>query len=285
MLSDHSLALPVTGETVRLSARVRRVVARNAGPLTGAGTNTYVVGTAELAVIDPGPDDAAHLMAILACCDAPVAWILVTHTHADHSPGARLLRERTGATVLGRRAPDAPRQDRRFRPDVEPTDGERVLLEGAALRCIATPGHASNHVCFLLEDERLLFTGDHVLGGVSPVILAPDGDMADYLCALERLRALDLAWLAPGHGPLLPEPARVIDGLIAHRLRREAKVIDRLGAIGPGSLDDLLAVVYDDVAPGLHDFARHSLLAHLLKLEREGIAAREGDSWRSRAPQ
>jgi glyoxylase-like metal-dependent hydrolase (beta-lactamase superfamily II) len=283
MLADHSLAVPVTGETVRLSARVRRVVARNAGPLTGAGTNTYVVGTGELAVIDPGPDDVRHLDAILACCDAPLAWILVTHTHPDHSPGARVLRERTGATVLGRRAPDAPRQDRRFRPDVEPTDGERVLLEGAVLRCIETPGHASNHVCFLLEEERLLFTGDHVLGGVTPVILAPDGDMTDYLAALGRLRAVDLEWLAPGHGPLLPEPAAVIDGLVAHRLRREAKVIDRLGAIGAGSLDDLLPGVYDDVAPALHELARHTLLAHLLKLERDGVAVRDGAAWRSRS--
>lgn len=280
-LTDSSLTLPVTGETRRLSPRVRRIVATNAGPLTGAGTNSYVVGGAELAVVDPGPDDAAHLEAILAACDAPVAWILVTHTHLDHSPGARRLRELTGATVLGRRAPAVPRHDRRFTPDAEPADGERVLLDGTSIRCIETPGHASNHVCFLLEEERLLFTGDHVLGGVTPVILPPDGDMSDYLAALARLRALDLARIAPGHGPLLADPAAVIDALIAHRLRREAKVGDRLAALGEGSLDDLLPLVYDDVDPALHGLARNSLLAHLIKLERDGLVTRADGTWRS----
>jgi len=270
----------VNAGVLQLSPRVRRLVAPNPGPFTGAGTNTYVVGTTELAVIDPGPADERHLEAILAACDAPLAWILVTHTHADHSPGAKMLRERTGALVLGRRAPEVPRQDRRFRPDSEPCDGERVLLEGAVLRCLETPGHASNHLCFLLEEERLLFTGDHVLGDVTPVIIPPDGDMGDYLASVARLQALDLAAMAPGHGPLLTDPATTLAGLVAHRLRREAKVVDRLRESGEASLEALLARVYDDVPEALHEIARHSLLAHLIKLEREGRAGCEAGVWR-----
>lgn len=271
----------MSSPVLQLSPRIRRLVAPNPGPFTGEGTNTYIVGTQELAVIDPGPADASHLEAIVAACDAPVAWILVTHTHADHSPGAKALRERTGALVVGRRAPEVPRQDRRFRPDTEPTDGERVVLEGASLRCLETPGHASNHLCFLLEEERVLFTGDHVLGDVTPVIVPPDGDMVDYLASLARLQALDLAALAPGHGPLLPDPAATLAGLVSHRLRREARVVEQLLAMGEGPLEALLPRVYEDVPASLHEIARHTLLAHLIKLEREGRASCEAASWRA----
>jgi len=256
-----------------------RIVAPNPGPLTGPGTNTYLVGTDELAVIDPGPGDAAHVEAIVAAGAGRIAWILVTHTHRDHSPAARLLRERTGALVVGRVAPDASRQDRRFRPDAQPVDGERIVLADASLRCIATPGHASNHMCFLLEQGDVLFTGDHILGHVSPVILPPDGDMADYLDSLRRLREMPVALIAPGHGPMLQQPAAVIDGLIQHRLGREARAHGALQRAGMATLEELLAVVYQDIDPGLHELASHTLLAHLLKLERDGRVDREGNSW------
>lgn len=267
------------GRPQTIGPGVLRLVAPNAGPFTGPGTNTYLVGDAEIAVIDPGPEEAAHVEAIVSAGGGRIAWILVTHTHRDHSPAARLLRERTGATVVGRRAPDDGRQDRRFRPDAEPADGERVLLEGAALRCIATPGHASNHCCFLLEEGGVLFTGDHVLGHVSPVILPPDGDMGDYLDSLARLRDLPATVIAPGHGPLLLRPVEVIDGLVAHRLRREAKTRVALGRLSRATIGELLAVVYDDVDPALHELASQTLLAHLIKLEREGAALRDGAAW------
>ncbi len=262
---------------------VVRIVAPNPGPLTGPGTNTYLVGDRELAVIDPGPADAAHVESVAAAGAGRIAWILVSHTHVDHSPAARLLRARTGATVVGRHAPDAPRHDRRFRADAEPADGERVLLAGATLRCIATPGHASNHVCFLLEGAGVLFTGDHILGHVSPIIVPPDGDMADYLESLARLKSLGARLIAPGHGPVLGQPARDIERLVAHRMLRESKVRAALAAAGVAGVDDLLPGVYDDVDPALHSLAAHTLLAHLLKLERDGLAERrDATSWASR---
>jgi glyoxylase-like metal-dependent hydrolase (beta-lactamase superfamily II) len=247
--------------------------------LTGPGTNTYLVGGTDLAVVDPGPDDVSHVEAVVAAGEGRIAWILVSHTHRDHSPAARRLREMTGATVVGLDPPGDGRQDRHFRPDARPADGERVLLDGATLRCIATPGHASNHLCFLLEESAVLFTGDHILGTTSPVILPPDGDMAAYLESLARLRSLPLAALAPGHGPLLDDPGAVIDGLVAHRLEREARTRRALQQLGAATLDELLPVVYEDLDPALFELARHSLLAHLVKLEREGLARRDAARW------
>lgn len=267
------------GEARPLARGLTRIVAPNPGPMTGPGTNTYLVGEEELAVIDPGPDDPSHVEAIAAAGAGRIGWILVTHTHRDHSPAARRLREQTGATVVGWWPPDDGRQDRRFRPDAVPADGERVLMEGAAIRCIATPGHASNHLCFLHEETGVLFTGDHVLGHVSPVILPPDGDMGDYLDSLARLREMPLTCIAPGHGPLLERPREVIDALLAHRLAREEKVASWLGRLEAATLEELLAAVYDDVESSRHAIAAHSLLAHLLKLERDGRAARSGDRW------
>jgi glyoxylase-like metal-dependent hydrolase (beta-lactamase superfamily II) len=271
----------IPGQPATIGPGIVRIVAPNPGPLTGPGTNTYLVGTSELAVIDPGPDDEAHVEAIARAGAGKIAWILVTHTHRDHSPAARALRELTGALVVGRAAPEARGQDRRFCPDAQPADGERVMLGEAALRCIWTPGHASNHLCFLLEQGGVLFTGDHILGQVSPVILPPDGDMADYLDSLRRLREMPLAMIAPGHGPMLQRPVEVIDALIGHRLVRETKVCAALARAGGATLDELLLDVYADVDLALHELARHSLLAHLLKLEREGRAGREDALWRA----
>lgn len=267
------------GRPVEVAPGVRRIVARNPGPLTGPGTNTWLVGEREVAVIDPGPADPAHVEAILAAGGGRICWILATHTHRDHSPACGLLRERTGAPVVGRRAPDDGRQDRRFHPDLEPGDGESIELDGRSLRCVSTPGHASNHVCWFLSDAGLLFSGDHILGHVTPVILPPDGDMDDYLGSLARLRALPLSGIAPGHGPLLDDPPGVIDGLVAHRLRREAKVLAALVGT-PLTLDGLLPRVYGDVDASLHELARHTLLAHLIRLERRGAALRSDDGWR-----
>jgi glyoxylase-like metal-dependent hydrolase (beta-lactamase superfamily II) len=267
------------GRPQAIGPGIVRIVAPNPGPLTGPGTNTYLVGTDELAVIDPGPADEAHVEAVATAGAGRIGWILVTHTHLDHSPAARLLRERTGALVVGRAAPEASRQDRRFRADAQPADGERVVLADAALRCVATPGHASNHLCFLLEQGGVLFTGDHILGHVSPVILPPDGDMADYLDSLRRLREMPLAMIAPGHGPVMQRPLQVIDALIEHRLRREAKIAKALALAGAATLEELLATVYGDVDPSLHELASHTLLAHLLKLEREGRVGRDGLAW------
>jgi glyoxylase-like metal-dependent hydrolase (beta-lactamase superfamily II) len=268
----------IPGVAVGVAPGVRRIVAPNASSMTGPGTNSYLLGDPVWAIVDPGPDDARHAAALLAAAPAP-RCILVTHSHRDHSPLAARLAARTGAQLIGRPGPPDGRQDESFRPDHVPVRDERFGPEGQLLRAIDTPGHASNHVCYLLEDEGVLFSGDHILDGMTPVILAPDGNMRDYLDALERLRGYPLRLIAPGHGRMLDEPAAVIDALVAHRLRREARVLDALRAAGPVDLAALVPIVYCDTPAALHRLATRTLEAHLIKLEREGRAARDGERW------
>ncbi|MBS0376384.1 MAG: MBL fold metallo-hydrolase [Proteobacteria bacterium] len=248
--------------------------------MTGPGTNTYLIGRRRLVVLDPGPASESHLAALLAAIDgATVIAVAVTHTHRDHSPLATPLAARVGAPRVGRRARHPDWQDPSFVPDVVAGDDFVLESDAGALRALTTPGHASNHLCWHQPADDLVYTGDHVLGTVSPVILPPDGDMTEYLQSLARLAALAPARLAPGHGPLLREPARVIAGLTAHRLAREAAVVEALERLGPAPLATLLPSVYRDVDPSLHDMARHSLAAHLIRLERDGRARRDGDRW------
>ena len=269
------------GAATRLSPRVLRVTARNPGAMTGPGTNSYLVGAGDQwAVLDPGPADDRHLQALLDAAPGPIRYILVTHTHQDHSPGALPLKAATGALLLGQTTRHRHWQDPTFAPDRELHHGNRVTLTaGATLRVIHTPGHASNHLCYLLEEERLLFTGDHIIQGSTVVIDPPDGDMAAYLGSLEALLREALDYLAPGHGVLIPQPDRAVRALIQHRLRREARVLAALPLQEPAALPSLVRRVYDDVAPQLHALAERSLLAHLLKLEAEGRAHRSGDGW------
>jgi glyoxylase-like metal-dependent hydrolase (beta-lactamase superfamily II)/8-oxo-dGTP pyrophosphatase MutT (NUDIX family) len=268
----------VAGRPVRLAPHIVRITAPNPGPMTGPGTNSYLVGgDGRWTVIDPGPAIEAHVRALIeAAAPGRIERILVTHTHRDHSPAAQALAAATGAPVLGRRAAHPEWQDPDFAPARELADGERLDAgTGVTLRVIHTPGHASNHLCYLLEQDRLLFTGDHVMQGSTVVINPPDGDMAAYLGALRALLDVDLDWLAPGHGFLVAQPHAVLRALIDHRLRREAKVADALRAAGRAPIDELLPRVYDDVPAALHPVARRSLLAHLLKLQADGRAARD----------
>ena len=254
---------------------VRRLVAPNASLMTGPGTNTYLLGDPVVAIIDPGPNDAGHIAAILAF--APQArCVFVTHTHADHSPAARVVGERLGAEQIGRLPPDDGRQDLSFRPDTQPVRDQIFDLGELALKAIDTPGHASNHVCYLLQPGGLLFSGDHLLEGVTPVILAPDGDMAAYLDSLERLKSYPLEQIAPGHGGLYGAPMQAIDAVIAHRLTREREVLAALHAVGAVSIDALLPQIYRHVPTTLQRFARCSLEAHLIKLERDGRCRQHG---------
>jgi glyoxylase-like metal-dependent hydrolase (beta-lactamase superfamily II) len=258
----------VPDASVTLARGLRRVRAPNAGMMTGSGTNTYLLGEREVTVIDPGPDEATHLRNILAAAGARIRWVAVTHTHRDHSPLATELARVTGARLIGLPPPADGRQDERFQPEHLPRDGERLALGDVSLTAIHTPGHASNCVCYLEPESRMLFTGDHVLGGVSPVILPPDGEMAAYLDSLEKLRGYDFERIAPGHGEILERGKQVIEQLRAHRLARESKV---LRSIGDGAtLDELTAKVYDDVPVERHEWAKLTLRAHLIKLEREG---------------
>jgi glyoxylase-like metal-dependent hydrolase (beta-lactamase superfamily II)/8-oxo-dGTP pyrophosphatase MutT (NUDIX family) len=258
----------VPGLPKRLDALVTRLTAPNPGAMTGPGTNTYLVGRGDLAVIDPGPDIASHIEKILEAGRGRIRWILCTHTHFDHSPAAAPLKAATGAQVYGRPAPEG--QDATFKPDVIVEHGQRITLDGAALRAIRTPGHASNHVCYYLEQTKMLFTGDHVMQGSTVVINPPDGDMRAYLGSLEALLAEDIAIIAPAHGYLIGEAHREIRRLVAHRLARESKVKTALAKIGPAPLEALVPAVYDDVPERLHPWAVRSLSAHLDKLVAEG---------------
>ena len=266
----------VAGEPKRLDQWVTRLTAPNPGMMTGPGTNTYIVGSENArAVIDPGPDIASHVEKILQYPN--IRWILCTHTHQDHSPAAAAIKAATGAQVLGRPAPAG--QDATFKPDFVVDNGQRIQIGAITLRAIHTPGHASNHLCYLLEETRMLFTGDHVMQGSTVVINPPDGDMRAYLKSLERLLDDDFAIIAPGHGYLIGAPKKEIRRLIAHRLAREEKVVNALVKIGPASIDELLPLVYDDVPARIHRVAARSLTAHLEKLAAEARVQASGERY------
>ena len=280
--TEHSGTLNcelIAGVATPLSPTVRRIVAPNPGIMTGPGTNSYLVGHNEVAVIDPGPADESHMEALMQAAGGPIRWIFTTHTHPDHSPGATLLKARTGATVLGMAAPAEGPQDRTYTPDQLVTHGDRFTVDGITLRAIHTPGHASNHVCYLLEEERLLFTGDHIMQGSTVVISPPDGDMTAYLESLRALLDLDIDYFAPGHGYLVGQPHQVVEHLLVHRKGREDKILRVLQSQPAATLDSLLPAVYDDVPLQIHSAAKRSLLAHLIKLKVEHRVVESGDQW------
>jgi glyoxylase-like metal-dependent hydrolase (beta-lactamase superfamily II) len=264
-----------SGQLDEIATGVRRLVARNPGFMTGPGTNTYLVGMQHCAVIDPGPHDLVHIERIVEAVGGRMTAILATHTHPDHSPAVATLAHFTGADVLGRAAPVYGRQDATFAPTRVLNDGDVVRVGDLALRAIHTPGHASNHLCYLLEGAGLLFSGDHVMQGSTVVIGPPDGDMQQYLQSLARLQREPVTRIAPGHGTVIEDAQAEVARLIAHRLQREAKVIERLWRAGRVTIDVLVTSVYDDVDPRLHPVAKGSLLAHLLKLEADGRAAHD----------
>ena len=269
----------VPGVTQELAPGVRRLLAPNPGMMTGPGTNTYLLGETEVAVIDPGPLIGAHIESIQELSPGPIRWILVTHTHPDHSPAAGALAAETGAELIGIPAPEGKVQDKTFSPDRVPADGDLLETDEFVIRMVHTPGHASNHLCYRHESLRWLLTGDHIMSGSTVVIDPPDGNMLHYLESLARLKQLNLAALLPGHGPLIDNPDEVVDWLVDHRLQREAKVIAKLKEHPGLALTDLTAFVYDEVDTKLHRLASRSLLAHLLKLETEGRASCDQDRW------
>jgi glyoxylase-like metal-dependent hydrolase (beta-lactamase superfamily II) len=276
-----------TGRIERLGARVRRVLAPNPSPFTYTGTQTYIVGEGEVAVIDPGPGIPSHVEAILAALgNERVAAILCTHTHRDHSPASRPLQAATGAPIIGC-APLAledsgPRADESFDADYAPdrilADGERLAAPGWALSAVATPGHTSNHLCFALEGEEALFTGDHVMGWSTTVVSPPDGDMADYMASLDKLLARRDAVYYPAHGPAVDDPRGHIGRLIDHRRMREAQILGHLRQ-GEGRIPAMVARMYQDVDQRLHPAAERSVLAHLVEMKAKGLARRDRDDW------
>lgn len=267
------------GEAFEVAPAARRLLAPNGSFMTGPGTNTYLLGTTEIAVIDPGPAIHQHIERIIEVAGAPIRWILVTHTHPDHSPAARELAARTGARLYGQPAPQGPQQDKSFQPDRILKDGDIVSGPEFELQAVHTPGHASNHLCYAWPQRRWLFTGDHIMNGSTVVINPPDGNMNDYLRSLRRVAQMDLATLAPGHGDLLAEPRRVAEWIIQHRLEREAKIVAAVRKAGGATVEELVEAVYDDVPDYLHRVAQRSLLAHLLRLEEEGQASSIDSRW------
>jgi glyoxylase-like metal-dependent hydrolase (beta-lactamase superfamily II) len=278
--ADTNVKLPTyppdmrPGTVTDVAPGVRRLVAPNPGMMTGPGTNTYLLGTGDLALVDPGPDDDAHLAAVLEAAERPgsrLRWILVTHTHIDHSPLAVRLKKATGAQVVAYGpSPVIPPHEEGFVPDRRMVDGQVLLTPEFRLAAVHTPGHASNHLCFDLEG--LLFSGDHVMSGSTVVIAPPDGDMAAYLDSLERVRSRVPTRIAPGHGSMIDDPLRVLDEYLAHRRAREAEVLARLGDAGSAGATPaaLVATIYQQVRPELHPVARYSVWAHLRKLADAG---------------
>lgn len=247
--------------------------------MTGPGTNTYLFGEKQVAVLDPGPLMPEHVQAIQLAVAGTIRWVVVTHTHPDHSPAAAILAAATGAELVGQPPPFGGSQDQSFFPEQVLNDCDRLATDEFTLRAVHTPGHASNHLCYLHEELNWLFTGDHIMGGSTVVIDPPDGNMNQYLASLRRLKELGLQKIAPGHGAVLDDPEAVVDRIIDHRLQREAKLIDALNASGVTTAEKLLVRVYDDVDAQLHRVALRSLLAHLIKLQEEGRAHDTQDGW------
>ena len=267
---------------------VARVLAPNPSPFTYTGTQTYIVGGPDgVGVIDPGPDEAAHVQTLLAVIGgAPVVAIMCTHTHRDHSPAAAPLAALTGAPIIGcaplTLADAGPRADAAFDPDYAPdkvlTDGEEVEGPGWVLRAVATPGHTSNHLCYALEGTGVLFTGDHVMGWSTTVVAPPDGDMADYMASLDRLYARADRVYYPAHGAPVLKPRQLVRGLIGHRKQRERQIL-RLVTAGTADIAAMVPRMYKGVDPRLWPAAGRSVLAHLIDMERRGRVRRAGDIW------
>ena len=281
----------VPGAVEETAPGVRRVLCGNPSAFTFRGTNTYVIGRGRgVAVLDPGPEDAAHLAAILAATRGEaVSHILVSHTHRDHSPGAAALAAATGAPTRGfgphLTPPDQGGEggDHGFRPDVLLADGEAVEGDGWRLTALHTPGHCGNHLCFALEGsgDGVLFSADHVMSWSTSVVSPPDGDMAAYMRSLGRLREREDRLLLPGHGPAITDPQPFLAALAAHREEREALVAEALNRAGrPATATELVEPVYGPLDPRLVAAAGRSLLAHLIKLEAEGAVRREGEAWK-----
>lgn len=274
------------GRCDRLSERVRRVIANNPGAFTYTGTGVYIIGTGEVAVIDPGPALPEHEAALDAALKGEqVTHVLVTHHHLDHSPLARSLADKHGAHVYAMSPPDVPPEggevrmeagdDSGFKPDLEIEDGDVFTGPDWTLRALHTPGHTSNHVCYALEEERCLFSGDHVMGWSTSVVSPPDGSMGDCIAQLERVRAMDFAVIRPTHGTAIEDPRPFLDAYIEHRRTRERQILAELQA-GRTRIRDMVASMYADVDKRLHPAAAHSVLAHMIHLVEQGRVSCNG---------
>ena len=273
-MSDAAAEGARTSAVRWLSDRVRLVLAPNPSPMTLEGTNTYIIGGPDAVIVmDPGPADEGHLANIEAVvAGANVVAVLLTHFHIDHAEVAERCAERLGTVIAANAEPRRPN-------DIPVADGQRIGGDGVFLTAVATPGHSSDHLCYLLDEEHALFTGDHILGRGTTVVAFPDGDMGAYMASLERVRELGARRFYPGHGPVVDDPAAVVEEYVEHRRMRERQVLDGLEA-GPATPEELVARIYADVDPVLHPVAAMSVRAHLAELARGGRAVQDGERWR-----
>jgi len=286
-MTDVAYGTPET-----LEPGIVRLTAPNPSPYTSTGTQSYIVGTQDVAVIDPGPVDAAHLAALLrAIGERPLRAIVCTHTHRDHSPGAVPLKAATGAPIVGCAAlalDDSGTRadasfDRGYSPDGVLGDGDTVGGEGWTLRAVATPGHTSNHLAFAMPETRALFSGDHVMGWSTSIVSPPDGSMGAYMASLEKLLGRDDRVYYPGHGPAVENPQRLVRGMLGHRKQREGQVL-RLLRNGAAPLETLVDAMYVGIDPRLKGAAARSVLAHLIDLRERGlVTGEEGSAWSIRS--
>ena len=268
---------------------VRRVMANNPGPFTFKGTVSYIVGKGNVAIVDPGPDDPAHIGALLdAVRNETVSAIFVTHTHRDHSPAVPAIKAATGAIVyaegphraarplhIGEHNPLDASADRDFKPDVALADGAVVEGKGWTIQGVATPGHTANHMCFALKDRNLLFAGDHVMAWATSIVAPPDGAMSDYMASLDKLAARAETLYLPGHGPAITDAPRFVNYYILHRKAREASILHRLGK-GESDIASIVRAIYIGIDPRLTGAAGLSVLAHLEDLIARGLVATDG---------
>ena len=287
-LSTRSLNL--TPDTVdEVMPGVRRVMANNPGPFTFKGTLSYIIGRGKVAIVDPGPDDPAHIGALLdAVRNETVTHIFVTHTHRDHSPAVPAIKAHTGATVyaeglhrparplhIGEHNPLEGSGDRDFRPDVALKDGEVVAGDGWSIEAVATPGHTANHMAFALKEKNLLFAGDHVMAWATSIVAPPDGAMSDYMASLNKLARRSEQFYLPGHGPAITNAPRFVSYYILHRKAREASILHRL-AKGETDIASIVRAIYIGIDPRLTGAAGLSVLAHLEDLVARGLVATDG---------
>jgi len=282
----HSTAFDVKADEVQqVSPLVRRLVENNPGPFTFTGTCTYIVGRGDVAVIDPGRENEGHTQAILNALNGErIAYIVASHTHKDHSPGARELSQRSGAPIVGcapfvtKGGPESgldSAHDLAYAPTRVLRDGDSIEGDGWSLVAIDTPGHASNHLCFALPQERSVFSADHVMAWSTSIVAPPDGNMTDYMQSLDKLRAREDVVLWPGHGGPVTEPQRYLRALNHHRRQREAAVVRRLDA-GDETIRDMVARIYENLDPRLVNAAALSVLAHMEDLVARGVAIADG---------
>ena len=273
------------GVSDQITPLVKRLIANNPGPFTYTGTGTFIIGTKELAVIDPGPIDNNHLKAILKVSENnKISHIIVTHTHIDHSPLSKPLQEITGAPIYSyfNHKMDTKTNndfeegyDNSFKPDVIVNDGDLIKGFDWTLEAIHTPGHTSNHVCYSLKEEKILFSGDHVMGWSTTVIVPPDGDMDEYLKSLKKLLKRDDEIYLPTHGTQINDPQKLVKHYISHRINRENQILEAI-KLGNSMINEMVKVIYVDVDPGLHPAASMSTLAHLNRMVKNNIVEIEG---------